>query len=472
MKNYFIYSISSVLFFILSLSSLEAQTAVELNKEGEKLFKQKKYNSAVKKYDSSLQKYNQESAKTLHNLGWVQELQGNKKEAVKNYEKAIKRNPRQIHSSERVGALYFSMKKYNEAIAAGERVLKFDPKNTVVLEWLDDAYQFRLEAEQRRLAKLKKKRKKDKVAGQVQENRKKEKKTLIISGEVIARSTYELEGDNDYKYKKTEGYGPDLPHMYYLDFRPVKSFQLSVRTGNPYQGALMPEVIHWMEKVECLFYTGDYFLGTGVLGNHYKSDNIFAETKKLNDYKLGILFGRVGKRSRLYVSLFPRFIPYDAGYSDNKTLDVEAFDLEYEYYVDTVFKIYAKISLNGYYFFDHAVEISHFAGYNDFGIGMSYKIDWFTLSFELTEKLYYLDVNNPEPYKFANGQGMFGVNRSKWFRGDPLSGFETVGHVVRLGFREDVSGNIFVYQNFIAEFVSPSRRGHDFLFQFGLGLAF
>lgn len=454
--------------------SKPSKTAIELNREGEKYFRQKKYKRALKEYNRAIEKYDIASARTYHNLGWINELNGKPKKAIKNYEEAIKRNPKQIHSSERAGYLYFKDKQFEKAIIAGERVLKLDPGNQSVATWLQQAYAERFKLKQKQIANLKNKEMKKKLAKDVEKEREKEKKTIKFMADFMIRSTYELEGDNDYKYKSTPGYGLNFPNMYYFDLRPIDSLQLSVQTGNPYHGALMPEVIHWMEEVDLLFYTGEYFLGMGVLGNHYKSDSIWGEKEKLNDYKIGIIFGSNWKRSSLYLSLFPRFIPYDAGYSENRTLDVEKYDLKYDFNFDQAIKIYAAISLNGYYYFDHSVPTSNFAGNNDFTVGveLNLKQDLVILSFEVTERLYYLDVLNDKPYTFANGQGLFGINKSKWFRGDPISGFETYGHVISIKAHEKINQYIFLYQQVIAEFVSPSQRGHDFCLKLGAGAAY
>ncbi len=466
------YKIKVLLFVSFYSINLYAQTALDLNKQGEALSKSGKNQQAIRYYDNSITKFNIISARTYHNRGWVCELKGDSKNAIKYYAEAIKRNPRQIHSSERIGLLYFKTKDYEKAILAGERVLQYDAKNKNVKQWLQQAYALRLKQRQEKLKKQNEKDKQKQITDKVKEEREKGRRIVKIWCDFTLRSTYKFDGENDFKYTKTPGYGLDLPNMYYFEVSPAEKYLITGKTGNPYLGALMPDVIHWMEKVDAMFYTGEYFLGLGVLGHHYTGKIFSLEEETLNDYKIGLLLGMTGKQSSLYFSFFPRFIPYDAGYADNRTLDVESFELKYDYRLNERFSVNAGVLINGYYFFDHGIEMSHFFGSNDFILGVAIREKIFTINIDFTERLYYIDIANEEPYQIANGQGYFGVNAKKWFKGDPISGFETYGHILSVGVQEDVHKNVFFYQKIIVEFVPPSQYGHDFCLQLGFGGAY
>ncbi len=130
-----------------------SDNAKRYNRQGVELGKQKKYNEAIKEFDRAIKKYDKNSAMTYHNRAWAFELQGNTTAAIKNYEEALRRNPVQVVTGEKLGFLYYKSGNYIAAVRVGEHVLKVDPNNKAVPKWLTDAYKKKLEQE--RLARLK-----------------------------------------------------------------------------------------------------------------------------------------------------------------------------------------------------------------------------------------------------------------------------------------------------------------------------
>lgn len=155
------------LFLLICVVPLNAKTPTDHNKKGIDYGKQNNYNEAIKEFKQSLRISNRSTAKTLHNLAWACELTGRIKEAIRYYREAVKRNPRQTPSVERLGFLYYKTEKYTLAVKYGERVLKLDPTNSTVIEWLPDAYRKKLGVNmkdniRKRIERLDKKRKKKK----------------------------------------------------------------------------------------------------------------------------------------------------------------------------------------------------------------------------------------------------------------------------------------------------------------------
>jgi hypothetical protein len=301
---------------------------------------------------------------------------------------------------------------------------------------------------------------------------KKYRKMITVNWDMTIRSSYEYPGKNEYGYNNTQAWGPDVPHMLYVDFQPVDDWQLLFRAGVPYHGALSHEIVSLHERFESLFYKGHYFLGAGVMGNHYRGKSVFGENEQLDDYKIGFVFGKYEKKARLDGQFYPRLFPYDAGYSANKTLDVDCLDISYKYALTKDYRLLFKSSFNEYYFFDHAIPYSHYVGIYEFSLGLSLfdrPSSTFVFSAMFTERLYLEDFFNERPYKLANGQGFFGINAYKWFKGEPMSGFKTAGHVLTLKAEERFLDHFFVYQSVIVEIVSPNRERSDFCLQLGFG---
>ncbi len=465
--------------FLVFVTALYAQDPEELTKEGIELGRKQKYDESLQKLDESIKLYNVRSARTLHNMGYVYELKGDIDKAIPAYEEAVRRNPIQIPTLERLGYLYYTTGLFDKAVATGEHVLKLDPKNQEVIKWLPDAYKQKLiaqaKAQVEEPAKEEKKPAKEVVA---EEEKPQEKKRVFLATlDGMSRTGYFLNGGG-FEVVSDNGIGLNMPNHFFIDIGPFDGWEARITTGNRYYGALMPDVNAWMEKVEGLFNAGGYYLGFGVLGNHHRSGKVFGENTHINDYKLGLVFGFTQDKANIDIAMYPRLILRDGENSSGKTFDADYFDFVYTYTFDKYLRYYTKLTINEFYFFDHAIPVCRYAGVYDFSIGVILNRyneltgqKKLSFSFSLTERMYFGSINKDNPYaKFGNGQGWFGINTDKWTKGDPFSGFRSLSHVFTVGVEEYVHNNIFLYQTLGFELSDTSEDHHEITFTLGAGV--
>ncbi|HMB20699.1 MAG TPA: tetratricopeptide repeat protein, partial [Spirochaetota bacterium] len=214
-----------------------AETPSELNRRGVELGRQEKYKEALQKFDRSISLYDKSSARTFHNKAWVLELKGETDEAIKNYEEAVRRNPLQVPSHERVGYLYYTTGQYEKAVTTGEYVLEIDPDNREVVKWLSDAYKMRIQQRQEELLARKEKEKKEAekqpAAEEEKEAEKKQeeqKRLLYVTYDSLFREGYYF-GGTGFAYIKDNGAGPDYVNMLHVNLTPGTSWELDVLTG-------------------------------------------------------------------------------------------------------------------------------------------------------------------------------------------------------------------------------------------------
>ncbi len=482
----------AVIILQISISFLYPQEAKRLNKRGIDFGEQKRYDEAVKEFDKSIDLYNNDSAKTFHNKGYVLELKGNYPEAIAAYEEALRRYPNLVPSMERAGFLYYTTGEYDKAVAMGERVLKLNPENKEVIKWLPDAYGLKLKKNREDLLakKLEDEKKAEEARKKAEQKQTDEDKRLddlrppiyfYGAYEGIIRTAYYTKGEKKgkYKYEKTEGMYGDFPQMYYLHWTPNKIFELNAELGNPYLGTLSPSLVEHSEILEAIFHVGNYSLGIGVMGNHFEgreNDGIYNEKLKRDDYKLGLIFGSKKDKVETRISFYPRALISDGVGSSGKTLDADYVKLDYNYKIDGTFSIYSWMSVRDYYYFDHENKISDYYGMYEVGLGLKLTMYDSTnerkivcVFFDFTERFYMMDLDNDKPYDFANGQGWFGVNKSKWFKGDPFSGYRAPGHVITFKVEEWPLKYLFLYQSISAEFVDRQEDHNGFCFLLGAG---
>ena len=485
MSVYFKYP---VLLFILIITaplySQEKTNPRKTSSKGVELGQQKKYDEALLEFEKSLKSYNADSAKVYHNKGWVLELKGDDQAAIAAYEEAVKRNPVQVPSLERVGYLYFKTGRYEEAVQTGEHVISLDPKNKEVMKWLPEAYRMKLQKQQEKPAVKKNENKKqeEKIADKKEE--KKPPRIVYATLDFMIRTAYyfrDSEEKKGYTYKTTSGLYANVPEMLHVNVTPNKLLEIDLEAGNPYLGALSPNLVVHTEKLEAIAHLGKYSLGLGGLGNHYRSSFAYVYLDQKNrtrhDYKAGLIFGFKEEDVSLLFRLYPRALPHDGSSSTGKTFDTDYAGFDYKYYLDKLLTFYSWMSVKDYYFFDHDVEISNYWGVYELGFGVllgKYKnfvkwLDYISISLDLTERFYMMDLNNDEPYKFANGQGWFGANGDKWFKGDPFSGYRAAGHVLTLKVEEGIIKHLFVYQAVMAEMVNRREDHNEFNFILGIG---
>lgn len=472
-----VLAVFTVQFSDVSAASSEAEGSAQ-NRAGVENGTLGRYSDATNNFSKSIQAYDVDAAKTIHNIGWLYEMKGESDRALVFYEEALRRNPDQVHTLERAGYLRYTMKKFDEAIVLGEHALKVDPMNKEVIKWLPDAYAKRFKLKEQAIAQAEKKADETKVIEKIAQEKKEEKQArryVTVSYEATARETYLRAGGDGTEYRKTPAYGPDFPHMLSFLATPVDSWEVRGNTGVPYYGSLAPSPSWWTERVETYFYKKIYFLGMGVMGNHYGGSDQFGDKVTLSDYKLGLVLGAYGERSRLDVSFYPRMLPSDTGTNPGRTYDVDALDISYYYALPDGYKIHGKMSINDFYYFNNPAKTSNYFGVYIFSLGLSFNdkpSSKVVFRGDIIERMYLSNRNNKRPYSFMNGQGWFGLDAYNWFKGDPMSGVDTFTTGFSLYAEERFAPHVFLYQRLNAEFVGKNRYGDDFCFTMGAGVYF
>jgi tetratricopeptide (TPR) repeat protein len=467
---------SLIIILFAGLLPLNAQKeAADLNKSGVELGNNKRFSEAISKFNLSIEQFDKVTAKTIHNIGWLYELRQEPENALIFYEEALRRSGNQIDTLERAGNVLYSLKRYDKAILYGEKVMKLDPLNQEVIKWLPDAYAQMFKLKEQNITKVTKAEEEKKVVEKVMEQKKEEQKyrrLITLTYEGMIRTTYLLAGGNGFTYSKTDSYLYNYPQMFILDITPTETWEIKASTGVPYNGAAAPNLVWWTEKIEGYFYKKNYFLGMGFMGNHYGGSGVFGSKVNLFDYKIGIIFGKYGDRSRFEVAMYPRMLPADTGTSKGKTLDVDSVDISYWYMLEQGLKIYGRLFINDYYFFDNSVWRSNYYGIYGLTLGVAINDNpssSYVVHLDITERMYLQNLNNTKPYSFMNGQGVFGLDAYHWFKGNPMSGIKTFSTGFSFHIEERVMPRFFLFQKILMEFVTKSQRGHDFCFVLGVG---
>ncbi len=458
----------------ISASMIYAQEEITSNREGVKKGREGNFQGALNDFNTAISAGNEGLSKVYHNKGWVFEKQGEYVNALVNYELALSLTPNQIVTLEKAGYLYFKTKNFTKAVEYGEKVLVLDPENKEVIVWLKDAHSQRLTQKEVDIIQKEAEKAKENLAKDLTEEQKQKQKYFSITYNGVIRTAYKLQEDKGFDYQNTDGlFYMNFPQMLNLNVTPTDNLEFNLATGTPYLGALMPDVVNWMERFEAIYKDGTVNLGLGILGVHYMNDNVFTDRKRLHDFKFGVVMGKTDVDYKFQMAFYPKLIPRDAGYRPEKTLDTDLIDIMLNFNVFDKFGVYARINIFEFYFFDHAKPaMSHYTGKYDFTAGVSFldsPASKFILKAELTERLYTLDLMNDKPYDFMNGQGYFGLNAYKWFKGDPMSGIETVSTVVTLKAEEKINKNFRLNQAIIIEIVPLTRAQHEFALELGAG---
>ncbi|MBP7902085.1 MAG: tetratricopeptide repeat protein [Spirochaetes bacterium] len=461
------------LLILLFSFSLFAQSASELNRRGVDKANSNDLKNAIEDFDAAIEKNNISAAKVYHNMGHVTELKGDEAAALKYYEEALNRDPDLVPSLEKACELYTKSGLYANAIIAGEKVLKLDPMNKNVIPWLETAYSERFNVKRKEISLLEKDKIYDDSLESAKEEKGDEKKRLLkISLSGILRYTFISGEDKEFKYVKTAGLGPlDFPFKAGVSVDPSVNWSFSAVCGVPYFGALMPEVLNFYERVEVYYGKDNVYLGLGLSGYHYRGDEVWGVEEKFNDFKIGFALKTSSESSDFLLQFYPALIPYDAGYSPVRTLDVSHLNIEYLSKIKKT-GIKARFTSYGFTFYDHGAGVSNYAGTYDIALGLLFQVKRnFNIFTEFCERVYMIDSLNEKPYSGMNGQGFFGFNRFKWFKGAPMSGHYSNSHVISCKF-EEKTGSASFYQKLSVEIVPPSKKKYDVVLDCGLSLGF
>lgn len=463
---------------------LHPQTPAELTRKGVEYSDKKMYNEAIKEFKKAIDTYNINSARSYHNMGWAFELKGDTTEAIKYYEEAARRNPLQIHTQERMGYLYFKAGEYEKAVTTGEYVLKLQPQNKEVIQWLPEAYRMRELKRQELLARQKeeeerKKREESLLKAALEKKAEEERKPnrlIYATAEAMLRLGYYFNG-KVIAFVPSYGFYSNFPEMINVNATPTPDWEFDLKFGNPYLGALAPNLVSHTERLQALYRLNGLSIGMGVMGNHYRDNFNFGGTRTLSDVKCGIIVGHQDEKSRFLLTMYPRYLPYyDNSNSTGKTMDVDYFELRSETTLNKSFSYYVLLSANDYFFYDHRERISNYWGvYNlCFGIVLSKfhsltKKKIFSFTIEYAERFYFRDLRNNDPYRIFNGQGWAGIDTRTWFRGNPVPGYYTQGHAFSLRVEEYIGSHFFIYQKFMLEIAGERGDHNEFCLLLGAG---
>jgi hypothetical protein len=474
--------------------TLHAQDPVDHTKKGVQLSDKKAYDEAIKEFGKAIDIYNNSSARAYHNMGQALELKGELKNALPYYEEAIKRNPAQVPSFERLGSLYYQTGDFEKAVATGEHVLKIDPNNKEVMQWLPDAYKMKLQRQQEMLlAKQKEdeenkrkaleKKKADEKQYEEELDKKKAPRLLYASLDFTTQIGYYYDSGK-FKLKTDDGLLVDVPEMLYVDFTPTKDWEIEFKTGNPHLGAASPNLVNYTETLQAAYFLDKYAIGAGMMGTHYGDNFAFVNSagpaKKNyveNDFKIGIVFGKREEKSTLKVALYPRFMPQDTKNSKGKTLDSGFYEFSYNYTFDRTVSYYSRVTGYDFYYFDNANRLANYWGLYEVAVGVSFnkfndvtKEKFLVFTVEFLERIYLRNLNNDKPYDVANGQGMFGIDAKNWIKGRPFSGYYTNSHSLLFRVDEIVTKNAFVYQKIGYEMNTGRGTNNEFSLMLGAGV--
>ena len=193
------------------------------------------------------------------------------------------------------------------------------------------------------------------------------------------------------------------------------------------------------------------------------------------DFKLGLIIGKEESLYSFNLSLYPRMFPSDVGINKGKSFDADAVAIDYMLRIDKGIKLIGKVLLRDYYIFNNDTWRSDYWGVYDISAGVilgDSVSSNFIFTAMLTERIYLENLNNTKPFSFANGQGWFGVDARRWFKGAPLSGTKTLTHVLSFKVDERIASHVFLYQKIAFEIATTKQSHEECSLQLGVGGVF
>ena len=456
-----------------------------LNQKGIELARKGHYERALKKFQY-LEYIDNISAILYNNLGYTYQLKGDSPNAIKNYKKSIKIKPKMIFPRQNLGKLLFESGKYKNAIVHGEYVLSIDPKNSEVMKWLPTAYKrYKELVNHNNSATNKEKQKKIFNPYDILLNLAWE--TLKI--DYYVKNIFTLQDDLSYY---SQPIGLQLPMTFKLDVRTY--FQLKFKLESlAFTGILNPMIVPSEETIEIGYWFEKMYVGFGIMLTQMNLANpsvpfgtgsirTIENITSASDFKFGLSFDYTSHTYDLTASIFPRYLFRDSssgshGISvDRNFISIDSvlktnwdwgswrprFLVDFvvnEWYI-TEYQPVAKVPIQGHYF-----------GYYDLGFGMSVKElsskkKWCTLEFgfKITNRFYFLDLNDTNPFAFGNGQGFLGLNTSG--EGKTISGFREYTAIISLFSKQFIHSYFIIEESIAYTYVNSKLSVFDINLKF------
>jgi tetratricopeptide (TPR) repeat protein len=473
--------LSASVFIFISISIpaiIFSQNPESLNRRGVEAGEDKDYNEARESFNRAADQYNKQTALVLHNRALVFERQGNIPSAIESYAEAVRRNPQQFQSLERLGYWKYKQGKYTEAVELGEKALRRDPDNSKVKSWIEEAYRMKINSiEKKEYTTKEEKERYFTTEGEHFPPRYNPldpyRSTLFVTFDFLIRTQYNA-ADVEYSYKETPGIVMNFPYTLEAIYRPYQNWAFYGEIAHHYTGAALPDVTGQSERLEVRYYLGKFILGGGLFFHHY--DNNFFESQNLSmtDLKAGGSIHFEESESIIDITLYPRLIIPDGEWNSNFTYDVAFHEFKYGFRYNPSLMYYTRFAQADYYFFNHTAGKSDYYGYFDLALGgeliNNTLLETVDLIFEgeITKRLNLKRTNVTKPYDFFNGQGLLGFDLGQ-DGGSYFSGQDSDSTIIEFGVQQRFSTRFFTYQKFIADMPGFGIDVQDYNLLLGLG---
>ncbi len=443
----------------------EEREAYFLNKEGIRLSNSSEFSKAVTNFKKAVKSSRSKKVRAIsyNNLAYQYMIQKKYKLAIRNYQKSLKEEPRLIIPRQNLGRLLYEQKRYEEAVKQGEVTLELDPKNKEVPKWLEIA------RKKISSTKLEKKQAAEYFSLEVGYH------FSSLFRQVKTRSVQTI----------TQG-ALKLPMGLYLDVKPAKNIQFYLGLRVPFMGALNPPITIAEEELRAIYWFKNLYFGLGILfiqgdfrdqvipgkGNDIPETGDIRLNKDINvaeDIKGGIILGSDQKKYILQTIIYPRyFIREKSNRSHGISLDRNLISIDIKSKTldfDNIWapKVHGEFKVNEWYITEYETSlgplIGHYIGYYDLNIGLilgDIQSKLYIVPFEIeitwTNRLYFLDLNDNDPFAFGNGQGFFGLSTEDSLEGEPFAGFRSNAHGFRLSSRQLFFDRFILEETFEYEF--------------------
>ncbi|MFW6366296.1 MAG: tetratricopeptide repeat protein, partial [Spirochaetota bacterium] len=315
------YSLLLVLVLIWG-GPLAAQEAdpESLNRRGVEAGSEQNYDEARQNFTDAAREYDQLSSRVLHNRGRVYEEQGNIPAAVESYAEAVRRNPDQYQSLERLGYWKYKHGDYAEAVDLGERALSLDPDNPNVKGWIEDAYRKKIEDIEKTAAR---KQKDDRERYYTTDGDHfpprydpldRHRTELHVTFDFMLRFSHDLE-EETLGYEWTPGQIMNFPYTLSAVYRPYREWAFYGELSHQYTGAALPDVSGQSERFEVWYYWKKFIFGGGIFMHHYNGGFFNSEELSMMDLKAGGSLHYESRETVVDAVLYPRLIVPDGQWS-------------------------------------------------------------------------------------------------------------------------------------------------------------